>query len=341
VVAPVTDDDAATVPVNAVSGMIERDVHGTVMGHDRHNVPDMPHPEGARVITERGLSAEFSGGERRFFESEPLNTEFEPEFKQNNYTRMVLALAVSGVFLVAVWGYVRYRRAEPIEAQQTAPAPVNEAPAVATPPPAEPPPPAPPPVAATQEPATPPPAPPPAAAPEPVAAPAPTATIAAPATPPPVEKERPVSEPAPPAVVEKAAPPTPSSGIAKMEAKVKEATAESLKTPKEHHAAPVATTSERPRSVKPGTDLLSQPPRHPVRPVTSLDPTVRPMPGAAPAKPAAPPPREVPPLAARPVKVTSPTLPPSPPGALTKPTKPAKRRGGEDDPDGTLPLSID
>ncbi len=80
IVAPVDAENEATIPTNVVSGVIEPDVRGTMMGHDRHLGEHVP-AEGGRV--ERAPTGEFSGGERHFFESEPINTEYEPEFKPN------------------------------------------------------------------------------------------------------------------------------------------------------------------------------------------------------------------------------------------------------------------
>ena len=319
VVAPVDTEADATIPTNAVSGIIERDIHGTVLGHDLHLAEQERPADGrGRVITERGLNSEFSGGERRFFESEPLIAEFEPEYKPNPYTRVGVGLAVLGVFVAAVWGYVRYRSFEPAatEAESTT------TPA-ATPTPAEPPPagtamPAPargaPPVTALEAPA--PPARPPTTLPaqeSPAPAPSRPTPNAAVATPAPETVRGPSEEPtAPPAMIETQPPAKP-----KRPAKQAETASRT--------GAGALKDADKPRVYPPG------------RPLTSLEP-IRPAPTA---KPAVAGPHETPSAAAGQKSLRlGPFVAPGAPHPLPKTIKPS-RRGGEDDPDGTLPLSVD
>jgi hypothetical protein len=84
--------------------------------------------------------------------------------------------------------------------------------------------------------------------------------------------------------------------------------------------------------------LSAPPPRRAIRPVTSLESTRA---GSPPSKPSGIL-REMPSLAPPPKAARAASVAPMQPGAtLPVPkAKPAKKRG-EDDPDGTLPLSID
>ncbi|HEX3696006.1 MAG TPA: hypothetical protein VH374_11510 [Polyangia bacterium] len=342
VVAPVAGEADATIPTNAVSGTIERDTRGTMMGHDRHIGDRLPQVESGRVIAERAVSGEFSGGERHFFESEPINTEFEPEFKPNPYARVGVGLAVVGVFVAAVWGYARYRSSEPAPTEAQAPPPSAAPAPVETPPP----------VAATPTPPVtaqePTPAPAPAAAQEPpnqaVAppAPAPAAVAAVPmpeSTPAPESKPAPTE--APPAIIEP--PPAPKHPVHEAVAK---SVAAPIKTPASKDAdkpkARAAATAEhpdRPHVAKEKVPILepaavgAPPRRAPIRPVTSLDspPATHPPAAKAPATPMA--------TGMKPAVRPAPSVTPGTQLPVPKPK--SAKRGGEDDPDGTLPLSID
>ncbi|HVR62589.1 MAG TPA: hypothetical protein VMU50_11845 [Polyangia bacterium] len=361
VVAPVDAEADATIPTNAVSGIIEPDVRGTMVGRDLHMSDHLP-PEGARVERSR-ITGEFSGGERHFFESEPINTEYEPEFRPNPYARVGVAMAVAGVFVAAVWGYVRYRRFEPpppVESQ-VAPAPVETLNPVAPPAPAPAPAAAPAAAATAQEPA--PAFPPAGAAAEPVA-PAPPASAEPTGTP---SATTAVSPPLPaPAVPNEA--PTPASAeppaSPPASASKSQETAREPKEPMEVFAPPepkespppapaekprprVPVAADKPRAPKERDAATGIPPfagtppatsRRAVRPVTSSEPA--PARPAAVSKPATAP-RETPPFAAVPPKPSMrPPAPIQPGQAIPVPARPKAKRV-EDDPDGTLPLSID
>jgi stage V sporulation protein SpoVS len=191
---------------------IDDRMKGTLLGHSLH-LPDAPEvaeeisrpaevrsiaraaPTGA--LTPAEMNTDFSHGDARFFDSEPVvSHEYEPERPRANKT-MIRGLIAGGVASVLIVAAVAWFRS-PNKTESTAPPIEAQTPTQATPPPAQEPPPVP--------------------APDPAAAPAadpPAPVVAAP--PPP----RPQPEEAPPAaVVAPAAAPTPARPHAHHEAPV-------------------------------------------------------------------------------------------------------------------------
>ncbi len=273
---------------------------------------------------------EFSGGDHSFFDTAPVNDEYEPENPRGRlYTRLAVSAAVVAVVSVVVVAWVNSHASSeehPIEVKSqpavTAPVPVRTA--VAAPAPVRPP--APP--AHVQE------APPtstiPSSMPERIAV----------TTPPPRPAKAPsLAPPAPappprPAPVAVAAKPAPIAAPAPRPAPV----AAPAPTPK---TAPVAAAPA------PVRELRTPPPAPPQKKPTAVA-------AAAPRPPAPPPPRAAappppPPPAARPTppvaKAPRPESAPARPVAKSTPTRPAKAspaRGKQKyDPDGTLPLSFE
>src|SRR6185436_11794039 len=114
---------------------------GTLLGHSLH-LPDLPDPgEESRPAEVRSVALEaigqvgqagslrrsemhapdFSHGDAHFFESEPLNTELEPEHKPraNLMFRGVVFFAVVSVFVVAAFAWVNARKSDSVEARVT------------------------------------------------------------------------------------------------------------------------------------------------------------------------------------------------------------------------------
>jgi hypothetical protein len=123
---------------------------GTLLGHSLH-LPDLPEVvEENRTADVRSIDrvassgrltpgemhTDFSHGDARFFESDPLNTEFEPEHPKTNLMRRgVIFVAIMSIFVVAAIAYVGVRKPDkapslPVETQEV---PATHAPE-ATPP---------------------------------------------------------------------------------------------------------------------------------------------------------------------------------------------------------------
>jgi hypothetical protein len=166
---------------------------GTLLGHDLH-LPDLPAlpPEEKRsaeirpvaspstvsvspaALVPEPMPTAFAQGDSHFFDSEPINNEYEPEQRSNKMlVRGAIAFAAAAVAVVVIVAATRHKDdSAPVEAQTSSSAPAP-APAAAAEPPA----------AAAPEPA-------------PAVAPAPTPAVApAPARPPiaaaPAEEVRP------------------------------------------------------------------------------------------------------------------------------------------------------
>jgi hypothetical protein len=148
---------------------------GTLLGHSLH-LPDLPElseageenrPAEIRLIarvaptgalTPGEMNTDFSHGDSRFFENQPINHEYEAENPRGKLMmRVAMFVAVVSVIVVAAFAYVRVRKPDspppPAEARATTSAPDNPAAAAPTAPaPTE----LPPPAAAVPAPATPP-----------------------------------------------------------------------------------------------------------------------------------------------------------------------------------------
>jgi hypothetical protein len=250
---------------------------------------------------------DFSGGDHSFFDTEPLNDEYEPENPRGKlYTRLAVAGAVVAMVLVVVIAWVRSHSSED-SANNAEPA--VTAPAVAKP---REPAPVPTPSARNLEPPT-------STIPSsiPSALPAPSVPelpVAAPPSPP----------PPPPARVRmrevaKVEPPKPQPPKAEA-AKAAEPKSAASKITAAKIAAPAPAAAAVPRrSVAPA----ERPPAPAAAPVAkAVTPTVRPV-------------KREPPAPARDA-----VKPPA--AAAAKPSKPAGKHGKTKyDPDGTLPLSFD
>ena len=348
----------------------ESAVRGTAHGHDVHlpghpamgmeaeiapgvapapSVRGLPvsHGEPASALAEylapaRDSQNEFSGGDHSFFDTAPINDEYEPENPRGRlYTRLAVSGAVVAVVAVVVvaWANSRGAREEPpveVKAQPVVAVPVRTA--VATPAPARPAPPQEPPtstipssmperIAVTTPPPHPakapslaPPAPAPAARPAvPVAAAAKSAGVAVSAAP--------LPKPAP-----AAAPPAPVAAAASKPASVTAAVAAAPKASAPVAAAPAAVRELRtpppPPQKKPAAVAAAAP-----------HPTATSTPHAAASAP-------TPPSAPRPAPTVAkvPQSAPSRPVAKSTPARASKApaRGKQKyDPDGTLPLSFE
>jgi hypothetical protein len=133
---------------------IDDRMKGTLLGHSLH-LPDVPEvaeelsrPAEVRAITRvvvpgaptAGGNTDFSNGDARFFDSEPVTTaEYEPERPRANkmMIRGLIAGGVASVFIVAAVAWLRSPHksdgAEPMETQApvlAAPSPVPDQPAV-------------------------------------------------------------------------------------------------------------------------------------------------------------------------------------------------------------------
>jgi hypothetical protein len=142
----------ASLPVS-----VDDRMKGTLLGHSLH-LPDLPEvPEENRPAEIRAIArtaapgafvpesihTDFSHGDSHFFDSDPVNNEFEPENPRSKImVRGAIFVAVVSVFVVAAIAWVRVRKPDtppPIEAHVTPPAPPapsaldnpNGAPAVA------------------------------------------------------------------------------------------------------------------------------------------------------------------------------------------------------------------
>ena len=327
---------------------------GTARAPSVRGLP-VSHAEPASALAEylapaRDSQNEFSGGDHSFFDTAPINDEYEPENPRGRlYTRLAVSGAVVAVVAVVVvaWANSRGASQEPpveVKTQPAVTAPVRTA--VATPPPARPaPPPAPP-----QEPptstipssmperiavTTPPPHPakapslaPPAPAPAPrpavpIAAAAKSAGVAVSAAP--VPKPAPAAAPpAPKPAPIAAAAPRPASAIAPVAAAPKA-------------SAPVAAAPAPVRE-------LRTPPPPPQKKPTAVA-AAAPHPAATPAPhAAAPAPTPFPATRPAPTVAKVPQSAPSRPVAKSTPARASKApaRGKQKyDPDGTLPLSFE
>jgi hypothetical protein len=237
---------------------------GTLLGHSLH-LPDLPAvtpeenrtpevraiatvvarstPTGSQPATEQ--PGAFSHGDARFFESEPINTEMEPEHPRS--TKVVrgiaIAAALAAVFIVAA---VAYTHSQKSDSAETAPAEPKPASAEGTPAPA----PAPENTAAAPAPAA--------------AALAPAAAAPAPTPAPAAAAQAPAPAPAP-APAEKAPEETPSA-----EPKRDLAAASAPKT------TPPPPPSTHSRSSHPSTEASSHSAARPSSPTPAPRPTAAP-----------------------------------------------------------------
>jgi hypothetical protein len=126
----------ANVPVS-----VDDRMKGTLLGHGLH-LPDLPPtpPEESRAAEIRPVAAptpralvvsspaavanDFSRGDSHFFDSEPINNEYEPENRRGKVlTRAAIFLAVVSVFVVVAIAWVRGHAPEsgPVEAHMPPP----------------------------------------------------------------------------------------------------------------------------------------------------------------------------------------------------------------------------
>ncbi|HVU50080.1 MAG TPA: hypothetical protein VHL80_05310, partial [Polyangia bacterium] len=156
---------AAAGAPSAMPVSIDDRLKGTLLGHDLH-LPDLPAiPEEeqrqaevravaptsvagtpARAIATEPMPTAFSKGDSRFFDSQPVNDELEPEPRSNKLlVRATIAFAAAAVIAVVIVAWTHHKP-DPAaaETQAVVPTPTAENPSV--PPPVVPPPVVPPPV---------------------------------------------------------------------------------------------------------------------------------------------------------------------------------------------------
>jgi hypothetical protein len=317
---------------------------------------------------------DFSGKEQRFFESEPINDLYEPEFpRPKMFARVAVGIATASVVIVAVLAYFRFSGSDEMPVvESTAPPTVPQAAAAQPPPPG------------------------------PAAAPSPTAAATAPAPPAPATGAGPPASddpalkttPTPPVPAATAAattdhPATSSAELAtesKTEARKEPSLAPKLETKPEPKPA-IESKPAIARSEVKKEAVKSEATKSPVAKLTAKEPPVatkvtapkehpaKPIPAPVAAKPVVPakpvaaapklsgfqartdspktgttattgtPPKTSKPVtslssprdsASRPMKIGAPTAPGTRPAAAPKPGGKPKV---EDDPDATLPLS--
>ena len=117
---------------------IDDRLKGTLLGHSLH-LPDLPEvveenrpaevrevqavsrvaPAGA--LTPGEMNTDFSHGDARFFDSEPVNTEFEPEKHVRQHRLMVRGLIIGGVAAIVLVGAIAWIRAHQSESPRLRP----------------------------------------------------------------------------------------------------------------------------------------------------------------------------------------------------------------------------
>jgi hypothetical protein len=131
-----------TLPVS-----VDDRMKGTLLGHSLH-LPDLPEvveenrPAEVRSIarvapagslTPGEMNTDFSHGDARFFDSEPVNNEYEPEKHVRSHKVMVRGLTVGAVASILVVAAIAWTRSHKAESPVVAPAPEVAAPAPAAP----------------------------------------------------------------------------------------------------------------------------------------------------------------------------------------------------------------